>query len=843
MKVPLSWIKDFVDLDLSLQDLARTMTMIGLEVDEVQVVGLPMPEDERREFKFTGMSWDPELIVVAQINEVLPHPNADRLVLCKLDDGLQEQTVLTGAPNLYPYKGKGPLKKSIKVAYAKEGAEIYDGHKAEQVLVKLKRTKIRGVESYSMACSEKELGISDEHEGIIFLDDDAPVGMSLVEYMGDAVFDIAILPNMSRDACMLGVARELAAWLGKPLRKPAAMLPVNGPAIEGKVAIKITDPELNPRFTFGLVDELEARPSPYWVQRRLRLAGMRPIDSIVDATNYVMLELGEPLHAFDYDVLVNRAEGKSPTIITRCAEPQEKLVTLDEIERTLEEYTILVTDTAGPLALAGVMGGLESEVTKGTRTVLLEGASWNLINTRRTSQNLRLISEASYRFSRGIHPELTSFAVEICLDRMAQWSGGRIWSGLVDEYPAPVTDPLLLITIDEVKENLGIALSGEKIADLLTRLEFECTVDGNTIHVQTPPHRLDIGTGIVGRADLMEEIARMYGYDNIPSARLADALPDQRANPALVFEEDVKDSLVELGLQEIVTYRLTSPEREMRGYPGESVKPDTEYVELLNPIAQDRSVMRKGLLVPMLEILERNIRLSDRLAFFEVSPVFLPVEGEVLPDEPIRLALGLTGLRSTPDWITQESPDMDFYDLKGVVEALLESLHVDKVSYELADHPSFHPAKSAHVMLDGKVAGVMGEVHPQVVEGFDLGSAPILVAELHLDVIFEALPGLYDAQPVPTFPPVLEDLAVIVDEGLPAARVVEVIQQAGGKMLTDIRLFDIYRGAQIGEGMKSLAYSLKYQAPDRTLTDKESGKIRKKIINRLDQVLGAKLRS
>jgi phenylalanyl-tRNA synthetase beta chain len=407
MKVPISWLRDFVDITLPLEDLAHMLTMAGLEVEEIHYVGLPLPNEKaggasggsgRQETKITGIEWDPEKLVVGAVLEVMSHPNADRLVLCRLDDGGQEHIVLTGAPNLFPFKGKGPLEKPIKVAYAKEGAQLYDGHQPGQVLMTLKRAKIRGIDSYSMACSEKELGISDEHEGIIFLDEEAPVGAPLADYMGDAVLDIAITPNIARDANILGVAREFAALTGQQLHKPDLNFPMGGPSIEGRVLIQIQEPELNPRFVLGLVEGVEIRPSPYEVQRRLRLAGMRPINNIVDATNYAMLELGEPLHAFDYDVLEQRAGGMTPTIITRRAEPGERLVTLDGVEHVLDDFTVLVCDKAGALSIAGVMGGAESEVSAGTRNVLLEGAAWNFINIRRTLTSQRISSEAAYRF-------------------------------------------------------------------------------------------------------------------------------------------------------------------------------------------------------------------------------------------------------------------------------------------------------------------------------------------------------------------------------------------------------------------------------------------------------------
>ncbi len=584
MKVVLSWIKDFVDLSLSPVELARILTMIGLEVEEIRLVGLPEDNSGTQDFKVTGLSWDPEKIVVAQINEVMPHPNADRLVLCRLQDGQQEHVVLTGAPNLFEYKGKGPLPTPLKVAYAREGARIYDGHQPGQVLATLKRTKIRGVESYSMVCSEKELGISEEHEGIILLDEDAPTGIPLVEYMGDVVFEVSILPNMIRDANMLGVARELAAVTQAELRKPDDSYPAVGPSVQGKAFIEIRDPDLNPRFVLGLICEVEPRPSPYKIQRRLRLAGMRPINSIVDATNYVMLEVGQPLHAFDYDVLVKRAGGKAPTIITRRAEAGEKLVTLDDEVRTLNDYSVLVCDTAGALSIAGVMGGEESEVTASTRNVLLEGANWNYINIRRTLAAQKMTSEAGYRFSRGLHPALAPEGVKLGLKRMLEWGGGEISQGLIDAYPLPYQDPTVAITPHDVKRLLGIELSAKQIAGLLEPLEFKCQVKDDRVKAQSPDYRVDIGTGVVGLADVMEEVARMYGYDNIPSTRMDDILPTQRGNPVLEKEERIREVLVSLGLQEVINDRLTTPEREARLLPEGSEEKQPAYVRLANPM-------------------------------------------------------------------------------------------------------------------------------------------------------------------------------------------------------------------------------------------------------------------
>jgi phenylalanyl-tRNA synthetase beta chain len=935
MKLPISWLKDYVDLDgLTPEDIARTLTFGGLEVEEIHYVGWPMSaanakdmhSSQRHEFKTGGIEWDREKIVVAEIREVGPHPNADRLTLCDLFDGASQHTVLTGAPNLFEYKGKGKLPKPIKVAYAKEGSTIYDGHADGLVLTTLKRAKIRGVESYSMVCSEKELGISEEHEGVIFLDDDAPVGAALADYMGDAVLEVKINPNMARCASVLGLARELAALLGRKLRDTGKQADTYTGTQGDFASIEITDPTLNPRFVLGLIRNVEIKPSPYHVQRRLKLAGVRPINNIVDATNYAMFELGEPLHAFDYDVLVERVgqianlspEGQREKaqignlrhkvkIITRVAQDGEKLTTLDGVERTLSAMNVLVCDEKGPLSIAGVMGGAESEVYdasrevlnvkaiepkegqptmgkinmrgKSTVNVLLEGAAWNFINIRRTAKQHNLPSEASFRFSRGVHPALADKGVRRGLQLMAEWSGGKIAPGLVDNYPLPPKDPTVEVTPRDVKRLLGIELTAEQIIELLERVEFKCELTEGTqvdtytgthgtrstqhatrntqhairntqqesiIRVTTPPYRLDIGEGIVGLADVLEEVARLYGFENIPATNMADALPPQIGNPVHEWEERLRDLLANLGMTEVVSYRMTSPEKETR------LAAFSDYVVIANPITPERRVLRRSLLASVLEAAEKNPR-AESLSLFEIGAVFIPHKNE-LPDEPRKLAIVMTGRRAASSWDVKDSPAFDFYDMKGRVELLLAGLQLTDVSYAPAAALSgvsaanavegqvFHPGKAAEIKVGEAVVGQFGEIHPLVKERYELGASPILAAEFDLQALMSAQSG-FTLTPVAEFPPVYEDIAVIVDESVAAARVEGLIRQTGGRSVSAVRLFDVYRGEQIGAGKKSLAYSLTYQAADKTLTDAEAATIRNKIVKRLAQEVGAKLRS
>jgi phenylalanyl-tRNA synthetase beta chain len=871
MKAPISWIKDFVDFSIPVEELAERLTMTGLEVDGIQMVGLAaapvcnahgiprgasatvgvaeganrpvgVHASDQMDVALSGLAWEPDKLVVGRVDEVMPHPNADRLVLCRLFDGEKEHVVLTGATNLFEYKGKGPLEKPLKVAYAKEGARIYDGHQPGQVLTTLKPAKIRGVDSYSMICSEKELGISDEHEGVIILDDDAPEGMPLVDYMGDAVLDISILPNMIRNASILGIAREIAAMLELPLKTPELKMPVSGTSIRGQADIKIEDPTLNPRFVLGLIRNVKHTQSPYQVQRRLKLAGMRPISAVVDATNYVMLETGEPMHAFDYDVLVKRAGGKPPTIITRTAKPGEKLVTLDGVERVLDDFTELVTDTAGVLSIAGVMGGLESEVSDATTNVLLEGASWNFINIRKTVASQKLQSEAAYRMSRGVHPELALMGTRFGLDKMAAWAGGEIAADLIDNYPQPYKDPLTVLKESEVTRSLGIHLGAQEIAGLLTRLGFTCQVKGDQVEAQSPPHRMDIGEGLTGKADLIEEVARLYGYDNIPASRLADPLPPQVGNPTLDREEKLKDLLARMGFQEIITYRLTTPEKEQRVYPPGQAPGQVEYISLKNPITPERAVMRTRLLPSVLEIVERNARTSDGMLLFEAGPVYLFKDDTTLPEEPLRLVLVMCGLKETPAFDRRAEDPFDFFDLKGALELFMQGAHIP-AAFESCEVPAFHPGKCACMKSGGKLVGHFGELHPLVAGQFEFAGQRVMAAELDMDALLDLMPVRHESKPVPAFPPILEDLAMIIGEEVPAGRVEGVMRAAGGQLLESVRLFDIYRGEQIGPNHKSLAYSLTYRAPDRTLTDKDAAQIRQKVIKALENEVGARIRS
>lgn len=889
MRVPLSWLKDFVDIpaDVLVEELAERLTLAGLEIGKIDYIGVPQGQPDGIVVPPSDhLVWERDKLVLGFIHEVKPHPDADRLVLAMVDHGTGEvEQIVTGAPNLHPYSGQGELKPPLLCPIAREGARVYDGHASEpgQVMV-LEEREIRGIPNRHMVCSEMELGISDAHEGILLLDHDtygdvAP-GTPLQDVIGDVVLDIDLTPNLARCFSILGVAREVAALLNVPLKEPNYDFPeANGNDIEAHLAIEIQDADLNPRFTAMLLKNVEIKASPYWMQQRLKLIGQRPINNIVDVTNYVMFEIGQPTHAFDYDVLKDRASayGDTPTIVTRLAQPGESLTTLDGKDYQLDTHNLLVADPSGALSMAGVMGGLESEVydaatelldatgvemadddalppgkiemrSESTQNVLLESAAWNFINIRQTLSSTKMHSEASARFSRGVHPAMARRGVLRGAQLMAEVSGAQIVPGVLDVYPSVHEDPVIELPLAEISRILGFAIPKEDVVTILENLQFGVADHGEHLTVSVPDHRLDIGTGTIGQADLIEEIARIYGYNRIPDTQISDSLPPQRNNPSLELEEHTRDVLANAGLRETISYRLTTPEREAKLTPDGQASswPDVAYVELANPISADKTVMRHTLLAGLMEVAVLNDRFQGRQALFEIGNVYFPVAGELLPDEPTRLAMLMMGGRHIPNWQAQNGQTMDFYDLRGVVEALLKGLYIDKAEILPTEHNTYHPGRVAKLVIEGQEIGVFGEVHPLVREAYGLEldlARPVLAGEFDLDALLAHSDAMHDIQAIITQPAVYQDMSLVVAEKTPAADIEKVIWETGGDLLVDVRLFDVYRGESIPDGHKSLAYSLTYQHPEETLTDKQVSKIHNKIVKAVEKSVGAKLRA
>ncbi|WP_322513084.1 phenylalanine--tRNA ligase subunit beta [Chloroflexus sp.] len=860
MRVPLSWLREFVAVDLPVEELARRLTFGGMEVAQIHRIGVegaPLP-------------WDPELIVVANVLEVRSHPNADRLVLADVDYGAaQPHTVVTGAPNLFPYRDQGRLTHPLKAVFAREGAQLYDGHAEGWVITTLKGRPVRGVMSDAMLCSEKELGLSEDHEGILILPDDAPVGMPLRDYLGEVVLEIDLTPNFARCLSIVGVAREVAALTGAPLNLPDPQVVAEGPSIIGRANVTVHEPDLCPRFMVGLAEGVKIGPSPFWMQRRLINAGMRPINNIVDISNYVMLEWGQPTHAFDADRVADRH------LIVRLAQPGERLKTLDDRDRDLtpgpesglSHPPLMVCDATGPLAVAGVMGGASSEVSATTTNVLLEAAIWEPVQIRRTARGLKLPSEASRRFERGVDYELPPIALRRCLELMRRYAGATIAADFIDVYSRPWQPVTIELPPAEVRRLLGIHLDAHTIADILGRLGFQCSISGGAtvgdfallaaepvVRVQVPSFRQDVTMA----ADLCEEIARVYGYDRIPATRLADELPPPVTLKAIELEEQVRDLMAGAGLTELITYSLIDMALVAQVQPSEAVA--ERYLKLSNPSTPEHVYMRRSLLPSIAAALAMNLRERERSLVFEIGRVYLPQaepgkDDRWLPDEPRRLAIAMAGPRQPESWLSTDRDWLDFYDLKGIVELLGERLglasHLSFVP--LTDDERFHPGRSAALMLvrkrdnrgrpvEQQQVGVLGEAHPQVRARLEVAAPRVLLAEIDLETLF-AHAGQAVYRPISRFPASVQDLSIVADETVSEAQIRAVIQRSAGEYLERLTLFDRYSGPQVGEGKRSLTYHLVFRAPDRTLLDETLAKIRKKIIGSLERELGATIRS
>jgi phenylalanyl-tRNA synthetase beta chain len=824
MLVPLSWLAEYVALPET-RHLVERLTVSGLEVGSVETFGLPGG----------ALAWDSDKVVVAKVVRIEKHPDADKLKMVTVDYGAAElKTVITGAPNIAPGES------GMKVVLGLQGTRYFytdkDGKKA---IFTLEPKALRGIMNDAMCMSNYELGISEDHEGIIILDDDdAAPGTPIADVLGETVIEIDVLPNMARCLGMLGVAREVAALTGKTVCEPDLSFAVAADSIVGKVAVRIEDAKLCPRYSATLIRHAKIGPSPRAMRSRLQYAGMRPISNVVDVTNFVMLEYGQPLHAFDFEVLVKRAGGKTPTIIIRRAKPGEKLVTLDKVERELTTDHLVIADELGPIALAGVMGGLETEVTSATTQILLESAAFDAVSIRKTARHFNLFSEASTRFTKGIHPEIVPLAAKRAAQLLAKHAGGEVLAGVVEEYPAPLAPQVIELTFAEIERVLGFRPLEAEVDRILTSLQFrtEETLWGRKVTV--PPNRLDIQAGA---ADLIEEIARILGYDNLPTRLLPFELPTQSGNASLSFEQKVQDLMVDLGATEAITYSLSGLVAE-----GPFAVGLPSAVKLLNGISPERSILRRTLLPGLLAVANDNLDRLPSVSMFELGPVYQSVEGK-LPLEPRRLAVVMAGRRTEAAWddtLGVKPPVFDFFDGKGLVEGLLAGLHIDGAKFSAEKGVAYlHPGKTAMVSVNGVSLGVIGELHPKVAMLYKhLKERAVVVAEFDLEAISSQVPVRFAYRPVSIFPPITRDMAIVVAEDITAETVAAELQAGGGDLLEAVQLFDVYRGESIPSGTKSLAYALTYRVVNRQLNDKEVDKAHQKIEGRLKHMLKATIR-
>ena len=799
MKAPVKWLKEYVNINLSPADLAERLTMAGSEVKGMQVI---------------GESW--QNIVVGQIVAVKPHPNADRLHLPTVDLGTEKQTVVCGAPN---------LKVGDKIAFAYLGAQLIDGHTGQ--LVCLKSAKIRGVVSSGMVCSEKELGISDSHEGIMVLPADAPVGTPVADYMGGVIFDLDITPNRPDCLSIIGIACEVAALTGQSLHLPKTAYEEELPPVDQQISVEIAAPDLCSRYCASLITGIKVAESPIWMQQRLLECGMRPINNIVDITNYVMLEHGQPLHAFDYHQINDKK------IIVRRATRGEAMVTLDGERRLLSEDMLVIADAEHPVAIAGVMGGADSEVTPGTTSILLESANFNPASIHYTGRILSLPSEACMRFERGISPELTLPALKRATQLMAQLAGGKAAKGLVDVYPGKQERQPIPLSTGQTKQLLGVEFSHNQIVGALTSLGFDCQTSASEVWATAPYWRSDIHRTV----DLIEEVARIIGYDNIPMTMLSQPIPRQNPEPILSLKQKIRHNLIGYGFQEVITYSLTSLELLNKLLP-ESHPLEPTPLRIANPMTAEQEYLRPNLRANLLAVLSANRRHEEGgIKLFELGKVYLPRHKD-LPNELEMLCGILSGSRQDKSW--HGGDDLfDFYDAKGVVESLLGKLGIE-VSFEESQDESLHPVKQAAIVADDNRLGVIGELHPKVSSAFDIAE-PVYLFEIGLNALLPFTTGYKKFQPIPRFPSIVRDVALVVDTGVTHRTIEDIIKSFG--LVNQVTLFDVYTGEQVPPGKKSFAYSITFQSPSHTLTDQEVNRVQQQILKRLSHELGASLRS
>ena len=805
MKVSLNWVKDYVNLDLTPHELAEKLTMAGLEVKGIETI---------------GSSWDN--VVVGQIAAINPHPNADRLKLATVNTGKELITVICGAPN---------IDLGQKVPFASVGAQLIDGHTGENIV--LRPAKIRGVTSQGMICSEKELGISDSHEGIMVLSPDAPVGIPLNEYLGDAILDLDVTPNRPDCLSIIGVAREIAALTRQELHLPQVHYEESEIHINSHVSVDIVAADLCSRYCASLVLGVKSASSPDWLQQRLRNCGMRPINNIVDVTNYVMLEYGQPLHAFDYDKLGSDKDIHLKQIIVRRAAEEEMITSLDGLERNLKPDMLVIADEEKPIAIAGVMGGWDSEVTKETSAVLLESANFNRAAIRKESTYLQLQSEASIRFDKGLNPDLPMPALKRATQLVCELSGGKAAKGLVDVYPGRTEPKSIMFPVYQVERLTGLKVSLKEIIETLTFLGFDCEeTSSSQVSVSVPYWRSDVQS----TADLVEEVVRITGYDKVPTTRLSSPIPARETTLWRDFIGKLRHTMVGFGFQEILTYSLLNLERWQNLSPASELK--VKPLKIANPMTREQEFLRTNLRSGILTTLSRNQRYQvGGMKLFEIGKAFLP-QGKGLPQEKEMLCAALSGPRTELHWWGGSRP-FDFFDAKGIVEALMRKLRLD-VGFEIGDDGSLAEKLRANVISDHDKVGIVGLLNSKVTKAFEL-SGEIYLIELDLEKLIKTVNfQSIRYQPIQRFPLVSRDIALVVNDGIAYQKVAQIVQSF--PLVKEVTLFDLYRGEQIPEGKKSFALRIVYQSAQRTLTDEDVEQTQQQMLDRLQQELGATLR-
>ncbi|MFA7532858.1 MAG: phenylalanine--tRNA ligase subunit beta [Tissierellaceae bacterium] len=797
MLLPVKWLRDYVEIDKDARQLADGLTLSGSHVESIE-----------------GLNKGIEDVFIGQILDIDKHPNADKLLVCTLDMGNEHLQIVTGATN---------LKKYDFVPVAKIGSKLPGD-------IKIEKTNFRGIDSFGMLCSLKELGYDDSviprdmRDGIFVLDKKYPLGTSIVEILDldNEVIEFEITPNRPDCLSIIGMARETAATFNTVLNEPEIVIENEADQISDYLdSIEAPSDNCN-RYYARVIKDVKIEPSPLWMQTRLMEAGVRPINNIVDITNFVMLEYGAPLHAFDLDTL----EGKK--IIVRQANDGEKIMTLDGEERILDSSNLVIADEKKPVAIAGVMGGFNTEITNSTRYVLIEGANFNEKSVRLTSKKLSLRTEASTRFEKGLDPNLCQISADRVCQLIEAIGAGVVIKGSTDVYKNPKKEKTVTLRPERARKVLGVEICPEDMVNYLNGLGIKSEIKGHLIGSLIPTFRLDIEREI----DLIEEVGRIYGFHNIQSKPLIGVLTRGEKPYGRRIEDRAKNVLQGLGLNEVMTYSFISP----KVYNKINIPEDSDlrkYIKLLNPLGEDYSVMRTTLMANMLELLSRNYsRGVENCYAYEIGNIFVAKELPLkkLPQERKVLSIGMYG-------------EKDFYFLKEAINTVLKRLGISSVEYSKEeDNPSFHPGRTAKLTIEGEYLGVVGEVHLDVAENYDLKDR-VYIAQIDFDKIVHLANTEIKYKPLPKYPALLRDLALVVKDDLLVGDIEKLILSHGFGLIEKIELFDVYTGSQIPEGMKSLAFSLTYRTPNRTLRDAEVNEIQDAIVKDLEESLGAKLRS
>jgi phenylalanyl-tRNA synthetase beta chain len=812
MKVSYQWLSEYVDLSgYTARELAEKLTRSGIEVDFVEKLN-------------KGVSS----VVVGYVTEKEKHPNADKLNVCKVDVGGEEDLqIVCGAPN---------VDVGQKVPVAVVGAVLPGDFK-------IKRAKLRGTESQGMICSAKELGLNDRllpkeiQEGILVLPEQISIGTSIEEVLdlNDEIMELDLTPNRSDCLSMIGTAYEIAAILGREVKLPQSNIASAQTKTADQIKVNITAEAECQHYAARLIEGIKIGPSPLWLQNRLMAAGIRPINNVVDITNYVMLEYGQPLHAFDADAL-NQGQ-----IEVRLAQSGEKITTLDDVERTLEASMLLITDGQKPIAIAGVMGGANSEVNTATKRILLESARFSGPSVRKTSRELGLRSESSLRFEKEVNPEAVIPALNRAAALMAELAEGQAAEGIVEAKTDETSALKLDITAKRINKYLGTAIAVEDIAAIFDRLHFKYSLNKEAFNVEVPARRGDITRDV----DLIEEVARLFGYDEIPTTLIQGVTTPGALKPSQSIRRGIRKLLSDSGIHEAITYTFTQKSQN-EGWPG--LFEARSSVALAMPMSEERAVLRTSLIPHLMDAAtyNRNRNMND-IALFEIGTAFITQEQAALtklPNEKPLLAILWTGRRQSEHWAASKDR-VDFYDLKGLFEKVTHYLGIeDAVQFDAAEITGMHPGRTAAISIQSgeglKSIGFMGQLHPDVQKVMDLEDTYIL--EVELEPIYTQVQSEIMYQGLPRYPSITRDIAVVVNQDIPVGKLLSHVREAGGALLVSADVFDIYRDERIGTEKQSVALSLVYRHHERTLTDEEVTEQHKKVVDMLEKSFAAELR-